>query len=206
MKKLLSAIALLTATMLALTGCFQPPQAEQNQPQTKTEIVNGQKQEVVLPEPEVVPETDVVPPTGKVSEFSVAGRMTNEVNWQVYEGDIVNGCSPEAIALNQQLKTAGMKMNELYSSMYNSIVVYKTLNPDKLTKTQLEAIVTPCAELGSKQILRVTDEDILWGYPSCAAGAVPDEKLQPEQFKDYNDCAAIEKDLKAYFEINMEAV
>jgi hypothetical protein len=200
MKKSFVALMLTAITALILTGCFQAPQAEQKQPEAKTEIVNGVKEEVVIPEPEVVP------PTGKVSEFSVAGRMTNEVNWQVYEGDIVNGCSPEATPLNQQLKTAGMTMNELYSSMYNSIVVYKTLNPDKLTKAQLEAIVTPCAELGSKQILRVTDEDILWGFPSCAGGALPDEKLQPEQFKDYNDCAAIEKDLKNYLELDMKAI
>jgi len=45
MKKLLTALVLLSTMMLTLTGCFQTPQTEQNKPETNTEV----KDEVTLP-------------------------------------------------------------------------------------------------------------------------------------------------------------
>jgi len=114
-----------------------------------------------------------------------------------FEGVLVSNCSKEAEALNAKLD-GSIKTVSLTAEGKSFLNISKSANPDKLTKEQLETIITPCAELGANQVLKVTDEYILWGYPSCSAGAIPEEKFQPDLYKDYQNCLKVEKELNDY--------
>ena len=109
---------------------------------------------------------------------------------------VISNCSKEAEGLNKSLEGTikSVGLGEYGSTKYLNIL--KSANPDKLTKEQLEAIADPCSELATNQVLKVTDEYILWGYPKCSGGAIPAEG-EPG-YQDYQDCLKIEKELNDY--------
>ncbi|MCK9186273.1 hypothetical protein M0P48_02440, partial [Candidatus Gracilibacteria bacterium] len=56
--------------------------------------------------------------------------------------------------------------------------------------------VSACGELGSKSALKLISGNILWGYTSCSAGAIPTS--DENGYADYQDCTVVEKQLADY--------
>lgn len=115
--------------------------------------------------------------------------------------DLFYGCNEEVEELNETLNAGEIMMYEAFASNSTNVTLYKTENPDKLTKEEVEAIVTPCGELGANQVLEVTDEYIVAGFPYCSGGAIPDEELQPELYADYEDCMVVQDELHELYEL-----
>lgn len=203
MKKSLAVLMLAAVCALTLTGCFQSPQAEpeQNQPETITEV----KDEVVVPPAEELEggggvAADETGANYPEAPATIAEKLDDfEKYGTKYTGDIIYGCNTEADELNKNLKSGGILAVQVYKSSFHDVTIYKTTNPDKMTKGQLEQIADSCAELGTNQVLKATEDYVLWGYPVCAAGALPDPELQPELYKDYFDCVKATDAVAAYF-------
>jgi hypothetical protein len=183
MKKFLTAITLGVLTMLALTGCFQEaPQAEQKQTEQKVET----KQPVIS--------TKAIEP---VEYTTVKEKIENiDVYGTDFEGALVSNCSKEAEALNAKLKGTIKTAGLTNSGSTSSINVLKSGNSDNLTKEQIETITNPCAELGSNQVLKVTSDYILWGYPKCSGGVATAEG--EFGYEDYKACLEVEAELIEY--------
>jgi len=197
MKKLLSAIVLIGAMSLTLTGCFQSPQAEPKQPEQKTEVKDEVKDE-----------------TAEQKEMSVASKIEDDSAWAVayYEYDelypIFAACNAETKALSDKLKDTKVGFlsllytTDMSGAGYN-IEIVRTANPDLLNKDQLSAMINECSGLGSNQVLMATKDAIYWGYPYCSAGAIPTPESQ--EYKDYQDCLDIQQQVADYFGLEIPA-
>ncbi|MBN1494330.1 hypothetical protein JW911_01185 [Candidatus Peregrinibacteria bacterium] len=205
MKKSLIALMLILACALVLTGCFQSPQAEQKKPEEKTKITEEATDETVTADTET---TEVeggggVAADEKTEYYMVAPVKEKLENFEKYshtfQGSLlINDCNDEAKDLNEKLVAGGIKEVQVYQGETISLLIYKTVNPGKLSKEKIIAISDPCAELGANQVLKVTDEYILWGYPSCTGGALPDPELQPELYEDFTNCLKVQNELADY--------
>ncbi|MBD3156724.1 hypothetical protein GF369_02745 [Candidatus Peregrinibacteria bacterium] len=196
MKKLaLAGIVSILATV-ALSGCMSVPEEDTQAPADETTpVVEDVQEEETDVEEDIA--KDEVEDTEEATEeeddkFTIAYTEGN---------DLFYGCSEEAIALNETLNAGEIMMFKAFESDSMDITLYKTENPDKLTKEEVEAIVTPCGELGSNQVLEVTDEYMVVGYPYCTGGLAPDPELQPEQYADYEACMVVQEELADQFEL-----
>ena len=211
MKKLaLTGIISILATV-ALSGCMSVPQEEtttktQDNTQVTEETTTPQsemkeeektKEEAVNDEDNEETEETSMTDTEK-EEDNIADKFT-----ETYTGghDLFYACNDKVKDFNAKINADEIKMYMPFQSNSMSIVLYKTKNPDKLTKEELKAIVDPCGELGANQVLKATDDYIIIGYPYCTAGVAPDPELQPNQYKDYEKCMVVQNELKEKYNL-----
>jgi len=189
MKKLALAGIVSILAMVALSGCMSVPKEEDTTAPT----------DETTP---VVEETPVATETAKKEEDKggITDELVDKFTETYTEGrDLFYGCNEEVKAFNETLNAGKIMMYKALPSNMSDITLYKTTNPDKLTKEEVKAIVEPCAELGANRVLKVTDDYIILGYPECSAGIIPDQKFQPELYADYEDCLVVQEELYDYF-------
>ena len=181
MKKFLGIAAMIFILAGTLAGCMQAPQQEQTP--TTTE-----------------PDTMTEPTTQEPAMYTtVADKIAHiDTLGTAYTGIIVSGCSAEAAALNTSLKGTAKSL-----TLAPDLSVIQTANPDMLTKAALDKITNPCAELGSLQAIDATNDSILWSYPYCTAGVIPETNMQP-QYQDYLDCLKVQNELANLYGLEVE--
>ena len=121
-------------------------------------------------------------------------------------------CDAKTTELTDSLKDTKAGFLDLYNAtdietyVYN-ISLIRTDNPDQLTKEELKAIINPCSELGSNEVLMATKDAIYWGYPYCSGGAVPanfvPDNPQSQDYLDYQGCLKIQSQIIEYFGLNI---
>jgi hypothetical protein len=120
----------------------------------------------------------------------IAGKLDNFEKYSTpFTEDIIYGCNTKADDLNKKLKSGGVQELEIYKSAVRNIEIYKTTNPDKMTKAELEEIAASCSEGGSYEVLKATNDYIMWGFLACDLG--PDA--------DATECVKATDAIAAYF-------
>jgi len=179
MKKLTLAGITSILAIVALSGCMSVPKETPTAPTTTDNTT---------------PVVEETPATNETASDNFTETYT--------EGeDLFYGCNEDVKALNEKINAKEIKMYKAFTSDSMNITLYKTANPDKLTKEEVDAIVSPCAELGANQVLEATDEYIVVGYPYCTGGVAPDPELQPKLYADWKDCMAIQDELQELYEL-----
>ena len=201
MKKLaLAGIVSILATV-ALSGCMSVPEEEDTQaPADETTPIVEDVQE----ETDVTDEVeDGMQDEDEVEDTEEATEEGDEKFTTAYteEKDLFYACNEEVEELNEAINAEEIMIYEAFESPSMSITLYKTANPDNLTKEEAEAIVSPCAELGSNQVLEATDNYMIVGYPNCTGGAAPSPDSQPEMYADYEDCMIVQDELYELYEL-----
>ena len=206
MKKVTLAGIISILATVALSGCMSVPEEDTTTPDN-TQVT----EETTTPQSEMSEEETVNDENNNEEESSITDTEKEEESenntadkfTETYTGghDLFYACNDEVKDFNAKINAEEIKMYMPFQSNSMSIVLYKTKNPDKLTKEELNAIVDPCAELGSNQVLKATDDYIIIGYPYCTAGIAPDPELNPQQYKDYEKCMVVQNKLQKEYNI-----
>lgn len=148
---------------------------------------------------------DVIEETEELEEAEdLVTMIENPDNYEEAEIDTfgLTPCPdyPEMEELIEEAENAGIKQLVVFESDTTEIVLYMTPNVSGIDNVEFLEVNNCLQGAGGNAARKALDEYLLWGYPYCTAGVIPDPELQPDLYEEYTDCIVIQDELEEYFE------
>lgn len=202
MKKLLAVVAMAALFVTALNGCMQAPQEEPTPAEEPEEQVQEDKQDEMETQEDVEEEAE---------EEGLIAQIENPDNYEKAEINTfgLTPCPdyPESEEFIEEAEEGGITQFTVFDGETTDVILYMTPNEQEVDTEEFKELVNKCITgSGMTGALKAYDDNLLWGYPYCTAGVIPDPEITPEQYEEYTACMEVQDELAEYFEEEDEDV